>query len=137
VAEQVVFGAVTTGAADDLRRVADITHAMVHEYAMGTAPETSSRAIIDPEAVSDLTRRIGDEEQQHLAFEAHRAAFTLITRHRTLLESFARALLDREVLERSDIDRLMDGVPRIDRRIGPRGLRVAAASRIDLGPGSG
>jgi cell division protease FtsH len=133
VAEQVVFGAVTTGAADDLRRVADITHAMVHDYAMGTAPETSSRAIIDPEAVSDLTRRIGDEEQQYLAFEAHRSAVELITRHRGLLESFARALLDREVLERADIDRLMDGVPRIDRRVGVPGLRVAAASRLDLG----
>jgi cell division protease FtsH len=131
VAEQVIFGAVTTGAADDLRRVADITHAMIHDYAMGTAPETASRAIIDAEAVSDLTRRIGDEEQQHLAFEAHRSAVALITRHRGLLESFARALLDREVLERADIDRLMDGVPTIDRRPGVPALRVAASSRTD------
>ena len=37
VAEQIVFGAVTTGASNDLQRVAEITHAMVHDYAMGTA----------------------------------------------------------------------------------------------------
>ena len=36
VAEQVVFGAITTGASDDLKRVADIAHSMVHDYAMGT-----------------------------------------------------------------------------------------------------
>ena len=131
VAEQIVFGAVTTGAANDLQRVAEITHAMVHEYAMGTAPETSGRAIVDRQAVSDLTRRIGDEEQQELAFEAHRIAFDLISDHRDLLDGFARALLDHEVLERQDIDRIMDGVPTIDRRPSIPRLRVAAASRTD------
>ena len=35
-AEEIVFGAMTTGAADDLARVADISRSMVHEYAMGT-----------------------------------------------------------------------------------------------------
>ena len=36
-AEQLVFGSITTGASDDLKRVAEIARAMVHEYAMGTA----------------------------------------------------------------------------------------------------
>src|SRR5919202_5425941 len=36
VAEQIVFGEVTTGAANDLQRVAEITHAMVNDYAMGS-----------------------------------------------------------------------------------------------------
>src|SRR5207302_10344522 len=35
-AEQTVFDSITTGAADDLRRVAEIAHAMIEEYAMGT-----------------------------------------------------------------------------------------------------
>ena len=45
VAEQIVFGAVTTGAANDLQRVAEITHAMVHDYAMGSnqAPQAHAR----------------------------------------------------------------------------------------------
>ena len=36
-AEQLVFSSVTTGASDDLGRVAAIAHSMVYEYAMGTA----------------------------------------------------------------------------------------------------
>ena len=36
-AEEIVFGAITTGASDDLRRVAEISREMVHEYAMGTS----------------------------------------------------------------------------------------------------
>jgi cell division protease FtsH len=127
VAEQIVFGAVTTGAANDLQRVAEITHAMVHDYAMGTGQETSNTAIIDREALSDLTRRIRDEEQQELAFEAQRAAWELITSHRDTLERFAQLLLEREVLERPEIDEIMAGVPRIDRRPGLPPLRIAAS----------
>jgi cell division protease FtsH len=133
VAEQLVFGAVTTGAANDLQRVAEITHAMVHEYAMGRAPETSNRALLDQQSLSEITRRIRDEEQQELAFEAERMAVELISRHRDRLEAFAQALLEREVLERPDIDRIMDGVVKIDHRRRPPELRVAAASRVDGG----
>jgi cell division protease FtsH len=129
VAEQIVFGAVTTGAANDLQRVAEITHAMVHDYAMGTGQETSNTAIIDREALSDLTRRIRDEEQQELAFEAQRTAWGLITSHRDTLECFAEQLLEREVLERPEIDEIMAGVPRIDRRPGLPPLRIAASMK--------
>ena len=125
VAEQVVFGAVTTGAANDLQRVAEITNAMVHVYGMGTS-EAVSRTSVDSAQLSDLTRRIRDEEQQALAFEAHRNAMDLITTHRAKLEEFARELLDKEVLGRSDIDRIMEGVKQVDRRPS-RGLRVVAS----------
>jgi cell division protease FtsH len=126
VAEQVVFGAVTTGAANDLQRVEEITHAMIHQYAMGSgnAPQA---AIKDQDAMSDLSRRIRDEEQRELAFEAHRSAWTLITGHRELLDRIAGELLERETLERPEIDRIMDGVPRIERRRPVGELRIAAA----------
>jgi cell division protease FtsH len=128
VAEQIVFGAVTTGAANDLQRVSEITHAMVHDYGMGSQT-TAPRAVRESEAVSDLTRRIRDEEQQELAFEAHRHTHELITEHRATLERFAKELLENEVLERPQIDKIMDGVPRIERRPDRHGLRVAAASK--------
>jgi cell division protease FtsH len=114
VAEAIVFGAVTTGAANDLQRVAEITHAMVHDYGMGTAT-ASVRAVTDADIVSDLTRRIRDEEQQELAFEAQRAAYELITAHRALLEEFAQALLARETLDRREIDTIMEGTPPVAR----------------------
>jgi cell division protease FtsH len=115
VAEAIVFGAVTTGAANDLQRVAEITHAMVHDYGMGTAT-ASVRAVTDADIVSDLTRRIRDEEQQELAFEAQRAAYDLITTHREKLEEIATALLERETLGRKDIDTIMGDTPPVQRR---------------------
>src|SRR4051812_37963814 len=70
VAEHLVFGSITTGASDDVKRVAEIAYAMIHEYAMGSDP---TRAV-DPNAISpDLRRRL-DDEQQELAYEAQRKA---------------------------------------------------------------
>ncbi|MBW3653304.1 MAG: AAA family ATPase [Actinobacteria bacterium] len=127
IAEQIVFGEVTTGASDDLKRVAEIARAMVYEYAMGT-PGTAQRAIAETDAGSEQFRRVRDEEQQELAFEGQRAAHELLTRRRDKLEEFARALLENEVLERPDIDRIMEGVPRMERSGGQQGLRVVAAA---------
>jgi cell division protease FtsH len=115
VAEAIVFGAVTTGASNDLQRVAEITHAMVHDYGMGTAT-AGVRAVTDADIVSDLTRRIRDEEQQELAFEAQRAAYDLISSHRPKLEELATALLERETLDRDEIDTIMADTQPVDRR---------------------
>jgi cell division protease FtsH len=131
VAEQIVFGAITTGASDDLKRVADISHSMVHDYAMGTAgvgrsPEGDVR-------LSETTLRIRDEERQDLIEEARRAAQRMIVSHRRQLEALAQELLEREVLERDSIERIMDGVPRLERAPGV-GLRVVAAAEPHAPP---
>src|SRR3954453_936876 len=124
-AEELVFGACTTGASGDLERVAEISRAMVHEYAMGTSISALKLAA-EGGAVSDRTRQLRDSEQQHLADEAMRRAIRLITEHREQLDGLAHGLLRDEVLERGDIDRVMAGVD--TRRQGAsRGLRVVAA----------
>ena len=125
VAEQSVFGASTTGASDDLRRVADIAHSMVHDYAMGTAgvgrtPEGDVR-------LSETTLRLRDEERHDLVEDARRAAQKLIVSHRVQLDALANELLEHEVLDREAIDRIMEGVPRMERAPGV-GLRVVAAA---------
>jgi cell division protease FtsH len=120
-AEQLVFGAITTGAADDVRRVAEIAFAMVHEYAMGS---DDTRAP-DPRTLSDHSRRLLDQEQQELSFTAQRRAMRLISTHRGALDALAAQLLEHEVLERPDIDRIMGSAPR---------LRVAAASDAGATP---
>jgi cell division protease FtsH len=130
VAEQVVFGAITTGASDDLKRVAEISHQMVHDFAMGTAG--IGRSPDGGVQLSETTLRIRDEERQDLIEEARRAAQRLIVAHRRQLDALAHELLEREVLERESIDEIMAGVPRMERTPGV-GLRVvAAASAIDI-----
>jgi cell division protease FtsH len=131
VAEQVVFGAITTGASDDLKRVADIAHAMVHDYAMGTAgvgrvPDGDVR-------LSETTLRIRDEERQDLIDEARRAAQRMIVAHRHELDALAHELLEHEVLDREAIERIMSGVPRLERTPG-MGLRVVAAAAAAESP---
>src|ERR1700744_1795180 len=74
-AESLVFGSVTNGATDDLRRVADIAYSMIHDYAMGTG-FTSLR--VNSEMLSESTRRVRDEEVRELADEAFRAATELL-----------------------------------------------------------
>jgi cell division protease FtsH len=128
-AEQLVFGSITTGAADDLRRVAEIAQAMVHDYGMGSA--LSSRKIgIDGAQLSDMTRRIRDQEENELADEAQRRARQLLMGHREQLDELAKSLLTDEVLERAEIDRVMGEDASSDRGA-LTGLRVAAASESD------
>jgi cell division protease FtsH len=129
VAEQLVFGAVTTGAASDLQKVAEVTHSMVHDYAMASS-DAGQRAWVDGEGPSEITRRIRDEEQRELAFEAQSAAQTILTTHRDKLEELAQTLLDKEVLDRDDLDRILGDVPRVD-RTPTAALRIAAADPGD------
>jgi cell division protease FtsH len=106
VTEHIVFGQVTTGASDDLRKVHEISRSMVTQYGMGT--ELMSKQLpADDYSMSDHTRRMVDEEQQYLTDLAHRRAMKLVAENRTLLEAFAFTLLENEVLEREDIERLV------------------------------
>jgi cell division protease FtsH len=110
VAEELVFGQMTTGASNDLKKVHEISRSMVTEYGMGT--ELHSKQLpADDYSMADATRRMIDEEQQHIADQAYRRAYRLVEDNRDLLESFARTLLEKEVLERADIDRLLAARP--------------------------
>ncbi len=132
VAEQAVFGEITTGASDDLKRVADIAHSMVHDYAMGAAGV--GRSPDGDVQLSETTLRLRDEERQGLIEEARRAAQKLVLGHRAKLDELAHELLENEVLDREAIDRIMRGVPRLERAPGV-GLRVvAAATAVDAEP---
>jgi cell division protease FtsH len=124
VSEELVFGAITTGASDDLHRVTEISRSMIHEYAMGTSI-TSRKVSAHGGEVSDHTRELRDDEQQHVTDEAKRAAARLIGEHRDKLDELAAGLLRNEVLERPDIDRIMAGTRKVERA--STALRVVAA----------
>jgi cell division protease FtsH len=128
-AEELVFGSITNGASDDLRKVALITRRMIHEWAMGTSV-SAIQLLAEGGAVSDRTRELRDAEQQHFADEAMRRAIALITEYRPQLDAIATALLQHEVLDGDDITRIMDGV-QPSSADGAR-LRVAASTPTNV-----
>jgi ATP-dependent Zn protease len=85
---------------------------------VGRSPEGDVR-------LSETTLRIRDEERQDLIEQGRREATKLIVAHRALLDALAAELLENEVLERDSIERIMQGVPRVERAPGV-GLRVLA-----------
>jgi cell division protease FtsH len=135
-AEEVVFGAVTTGASDDLNRVAEVSRAMVHDYAMGTSL-SSLRVAAEGGAVSDRTRQLRDEEQQHLADEAMRTSLRIIREHRDEVDALAFGLLRNEVLLRDDIERIMGTGRHAEAPRPGSGLRVVATSDVTADGASG
>jgi cell division protease FtsH len=106
VSEQITFGRVTTGAADDLGRVTAIARSMVYEYAMGTQIR-SHQVPADDFNVSEAMRRTRDEEVTAISEEAYRGAHRLLSDHRDLLEEIAERLLVNEVIEREEIKEIM------------------------------
>jgi cell division protease FtsH len=101
-AEQVVFGRVTNGAANDLERVTELARAMVFEYGMGeSAVSRTMRA--DNYALSEETKRLRDQEQARLTDQAYGEAVRLVSKHRALLDRVASALLEKETLTRDEL----------------------------------
>jgi cell division protease FtsH len=132
VAEHVVFHDVTSGAANDLQKVYEVSRKMIAEYGMGT--QLGSRRLpADDYSVSDATRRLVDEEQQELTDQAMRRARRLIEDNRGALEALATALLENEVLERVDIDRIMAShqPPPVD--LAPRSMSEPRIAATDPG----
>jgi cell division protease FtsH len=108
-AEQVVFGRVTTGAANDLEKATSLARSMIFEYGMGET--VSSRTVrADNYALSEETKRLRDAEQARLTDEAFQDAIRLITKYRSQLDRLATALLETETLDKDELDRLLADV---------------------------
>jgi cell division protease FtsH len=105
-AEQVVFGRVTNGAANDLEKATGLARAMVFEYGMGDV--VSSRTMrADNYALSEETKRLRDAEQARLTDEAFQEAIRLLTKHRTHLDRLSAMLLEKETLNKDELDGLL------------------------------
>ena len=108
-AEQIVFGAVTNGAANDLERVTELARRMVFEFGMGE--EVASRTMrADNYALSEQTKRVRDEQQARLTDHAYDEAIRLLSKHRSSLDRLAGALLEKETLYRPELEQLLAGV---------------------------
>jgi cell division protease FtsH len=108
-AEQVVFGRITNGAANDLERVTSIARSMVFEFGMSEiAPSRTMRA--DNYALSEETKRMRDSEQARLTDDAYEEAQRLLVKHRASLDRVAEALLEKETLDRAELEALLGDV---------------------------
>jgi cell division protease FtsH len=108
-AEQVVFGRVTNGAANDLEKVTELARSMVFEYGMSEGV-VSRTMRADNYALSEETKRVRDQEQARLTDDAYEEAVRLITKHRAALDRLAKALLEKETLVRAEMMALLSDV---------------------------
>jgi len=108
-AEEIVFGRVTNGAANDLEKVTQIARAMVFEWGMGDSV-TSRTMRADNYALSEETKRLRDTEQARLTDTAYADSVRLLGKHRPALDRVAAALLEKETLDREELAALFHGV---------------------------
>jgi len=117
-AEEVVFGKITTGAANDLQRATDIAEQMVGTFGMS---ETLGPLAYDKQGggrflggtnnprrvVSDATAQAIDKEVRALVDNGHGTALGILHANRDLLETIAQRILEKEVIEGDELKELL------------------------------
>ncbi len=122
-AELLVFGHLSTGAADDLARATQIARDMVTRYGMDeslgfVAFETQRsrflEGVMPPDqalaAVSDAVRQRIDEAVRAIVMSAFECTMATLRANRAQLEQAAEVLLAQETLEEPDIERFLSGL---------------------------
>ncbi|MEJ6585498.1 MAG: ATP-dependent zinc metalloprotease FtsH [Synechococcus sp. ArSW.bin.68] len=117
-AEEIVFGKITTGAANDLQRATDIAEQMVGTYGMS---DTLGPLAYDKQgggrflggnnnprrAVSDATAQAIDREVRGLVDRAHDQALSILRQNMALLETISQKILEKEVIEGDDLREML------------------------------
>jgi cell division protease FtsH len=117
-AEEIVFGKITTGAANDLQRATDIAEQMVGTYGMS---DTLGPLAYDKQgggrflggnnnprrAVSDATAQAIDREVRGLVDRAHDQALAILRQNMALLETISQKILEKEVIEGDDLREML------------------------------
>ena len=119
-AEELTFGDVTTGAGDDLNRATEMARAMVCEYGMSEKMGSITlgrkddmvfigRDLMKEKNYSEQTAQMIDGEVKRIVEDCHKKATDILKKNRKFLKTMAEALLDREVLDASDVDDILAG----------------------------
>lgn len=120
VAEEIIFGEITTGASSDLKQITKMARAMVTQYGMSDElgpriyGETQEmvflgREISEQRDYSDAIAEKIDAEVRQIIDDAYRHARQLLTDNRDKLELIAQMLLEMETLEAAEFVALMEG----------------------------
>ena len=120
VAEDIIFGEVSTGAHNDFQRATGIARSMVTEYGMsdklgpmqfGSAQGGNvflGRDINSEQNYSDSIAYEIDKEMQSMIVEQYERTKQILTEKRDLLELIAKTLLEVETLDAQQIESLRD-----------------------------
>ncbi len=115
--EKVVFGDITTGASNDLQRATHIARSMVTRYGMSSlGPRTFGKdhsnvflgkEISEERDYSDQTAQAIDKEVSQMLGDAFNTAQSIINEKRSILNTIAKTLLEKETLEKEAFDAIV------------------------------
>lgn len=119
VAEEIVFGKISTGAQNDLERITNMAFAMVAEYGMSeelgylslkdsSSPENSYGF---NKKYSEHTAQKIDQAVRNIINKNYQRTVELLEKHRDKLEEMAHTLLDKEVLNHHDLRDMLGDRP--------------------------
>jgi cell division protease FtsH len=116
IAEDIFFGKISTGAQNDLERITKLAYSMITIYGMNE--KVGHVSFHDPQGeygyqrpYSEKTAELIDEEVRALIQKAYDITKALLTEKREQLEKVAKALLEKEILFKSDLEDLIGRRP--------------------------
>jgi cell division protease FtsH len=124
-AEEVVFGEVTTGAANDIEKATTTAKQMVMRFGMSeklgarTLGHNQDQPFLgrefrqEPDYSEEIAREI-DDEIRRIVEQGREQAMAVLRDHREQLDRVAEILIRRETLERSEFEALLEDVPEKD-----------------------
>ncbi|HEX3236712.1 MAG TPA: ATP-dependent zinc metalloprotease FtsH [Actinomycetota bacterium] len=118
VAEEIIFGDVSTGAHDDLQRASDLARHMVTQYGMSDALglgtfERPRQALflrgpsVSEREYSEDTARVIDDEMRKLLEAARQRVRETLEEKRNILEALAKLLIEKEAVDRNALTTLL------------------------------
>ncbi len=114
-AEEIVFGKISTGAQNDLDQVTKLAYSMITIYGMNKNVGNVSFYQMGSDSFqkpfSEHTASMIDEEVRKLLEEQYKRCVSLLKARRHELELLAQELLDKEVLQKADVERLLGPRP--------------------------
>ncbi|MBI4137225.1 ATP-dependent metallopeptidase FtsH/Yme1/Tma family protein [Candidatus Roizmanbacteria bacterium] len=118
-AEEIVFGDITSGAANDFDQATHVARLMVEEYGMSEigpvnfGPDMDitdyNKRFFERDGVSPAMQEQIDKEVQKILIEGHKKALEVLKKNRQKLDKVADALVDRETIEGDEFEKIMGG----------------------------
>jgi len=116
-AEEVIFGHLSTGAADDLAKVSDIARSMVMRFAMVKSlghvayedqpgPFLANQVFQKPREYSEATAREIDIAVREIVDTVYAKTLGILSRQKAPLQAWAERLLEKETLAEAELDEL-------------------------------